>query len=67
LERHEKRDGGAQWCRFHLENIDFHNRVREGYRSMAAQEAGRLKLIDASGSIEEVQRAVWSVCEEAGI
>ena len=41
--------------RLELEDIAFHKRVRDGYHKLAAKEPERLKLIDVSGSIEEIQ------------
>jgi dTMP kinase len=41
--------------RLELEDIEFHKRVREGYHKLAAKEPERLKLIDVSRGIEEVQ------------
>jgi len=41
--------------RLELEDIEFHKRVRDGYHKLAAKEPERLKLIDVSGSIEEIQ------------
>jgi dTMP kinase len=41
--------------RLELEDLEFHQRVRNGYREIAARERGRIRLIDASGAVEEVQ------------
>jgi|WetSurMetagenome_2_1015567.scaffolds.fasta_scaffold577578_2 dTMP kinase len=41
--------------RLELEDIEFHKRVRNGYHKLAAKEPERLKLIDVSGRIEEIQ------------
>ena len=40
--------------RFELEDLRFHRRVREGYRSLAAAEPARFAIVDADGSIEDV-------------
>ncbi|EPR44789.1 Thymidylate kinase [Desulfovibrio sp. X2] len=40
--------------RFEAEDIDFHNRVREGYLAWAALHAERFRVVDASLSPEEV-------------
>jgi len=39
--------------RFENEEIKFHNRVRKGYLDIAKKEARRVKIVDASGSIQE--------------
>ena len=38
-------------------------RVAAGFRALAEQEPRRIALIDASGSIDEVFAAAWSVVE----
>ena len=40
--------------RFEAEDLRFHRRVREGYRSLAASEPARYAVVDAAGSEEEV-------------
>ena len=40
--------------RLELEDLRFHRRVREGYRSLAAAEPERFAIVDGIGSIEEV-------------
>ncbi len=44
--------------RFENTNISFHERLREGYLQMAADEPKRFAVIDASRSIEEVHTAI---------
>jgi dTMP kinase len=47
--------------RLELEDLEFHQRVRNGYREIAARERGRIRLIDASGNVEEVQDKIIDV------
>ena len=47
--------------RLELEDIEFHKRVMDGYRQIAAREPERIKLIDGSGSIEEIQRKIIDI------
>ena len=47
--------------RLELEDVEFHKRVRNGYHEIAAKEPERIKLIDASGSIEEVQSKIIKI------
>jgi dTMP kinase len=47
--------------RFELEDLEFHKKVRDGYLRVAAKEPGRIKLIDASGSIEEIQGKIINI------
>ena len=44
-------------------DVAFHQRVREGYRAMAAAEPGRWLVIDGRGTPEEVAEAVWRAVE----
>jgi dTMP kinase len=45
--------------RFELEDLSFHQRVREGYVKMAAAEPDRWLLIDASLPKEKVAGIIW--------
>ena len=47
--------------RLELEDLEFHRRVRSGYHEIVAEESERIKLIDASGSIEETQDKIVGV------
>ncbi|MBN1880202.1 dTMP kinase [bacterium] len=44
--------------RFENENLQFHHRVRDGYRSIAREEPGRVRLIDAGHSIEAISSSI---------
>ncbi|MEW6054435.1 MAG: dTMP kinase [Nitrospirota bacterium] len=53
--------------RFELEDAAFHEKVRAGYRRLAAEEPGRIKIIDATGSIGELHgRIVRIVSDHTG-
>ncbi|MNE51664.1 Thymidylate kinase [compost metagenome] len=45
---------GREINRLDLEGIDFHRQVREGYQIVARKYPERIRIIDASGSKEEV-------------
>lgn len=49
--------------RFELEQVEFFERVRRGYLSIAEQDPGRCKLIDASQPLEQVQSQITAVLE----
>jgi dTMP kinase len=51
--------------RFELETIEFHNRVREGFLHIAAEEPERVKVINASRSAEDVSKEIIMVIEES--
>jgi dTMP kinase len=42
---------------------EFHRRVVEGYRAMAAADPGRWRVVDGSGSVEEVEALVVKAFE----
>ncbi|HLA00819.1 MAG TPA: dTMP kinase [Thermodesulfovibrionales bacterium] len=47
--------------RLELEDLKFHKKVRAGYLQIAAREPERIKLIDGSGSIEEIHQKIISI------
>ena len=49
---------GAREERFELESVQFHQRVREGYLTLAAAEPDRFLIIDGSLGISETEAAV---------
>lgn len=64
LARAARRRGGAAADRFEHEALQFHARLREAYRELAAAEPARCVLVDASGSPEGVAVVVWKACTE---
>lgn len=53
------REGKARAeSRFEVENIAFHQRVRDGYISIAREHSGRVKVVDGSASDHEVRGEV---------
>ena len=49
--------------RLEREKIEFHQRLREGYRRLAQQEPQRLKIIDAQVSPEQVYAQIQAVIQ----
>ena len=49
---------GKEKDRMESAGIEFHNRVRKGYLEIAKQEPERIRVIDASKSIEEIHKEV---------
>lgn len=43
----------------------FHQRVREGFEELAAGASGRIRMVDAAGSVEEVHARVMETLEGA--
>lgn len=58
LARAHARPGGAD--RFESESAVFHERLRSGFRAIAAAEPDRCALIDAARSPDVVEVAVWA-------
>ncbi len=50
--------------RLELEDISFHERVRKGFIAMASKEPERIRLVDCSGSVEDVQTNVAGIIED---
>ncbi|MBI5190874.1 MAG: dTMP kinase [Nitrospirae bacterium] len=57
--------GAAHESRFEQEALAFHEKVRQGYLAIAACDRERVKVIDASGTIEEVWAVLREVVEAA--
>lgn len=49
--------------RLELEEVSFHNRVRDAYLILLHKNADRIQLIDATKSPHEVLEAAWTVLE----
>ena len=61
LQRVQKSRGGLD--RLEREKIEFHQRLRAGYRRLAQQEPQRLKIIDAQVSPEQVYAQIQAVIQ----
>jgi dTMP kinase len=64
LKRARKRNGDNKQGhegRFEEEPDEFHEKVRQGYLTIASCEMDRFKIIDASGTVEEIQAAIRKV------
>ncbi|HEU4433448.1 MAG TPA: dTMP kinase [Pyrinomonadaceae bacterium] len=47
--------------RLDIENAEFHSRVREAYLRIASAEPERVKIVDASGPVEQTQERVREI------
>ena len=47
--------------RLELEDIEFHRKVMEGFRDIARTDHGRIRIIDASVPLAEVQEQAWEI------
>ena len=50
---------GGHPDRFEAEGHEFHERVLAGFRTMAVEDAEHWRVVDASGSVDEVAARVW--------
>lgn len=60
-ERIRNQDGSLSEDRFEKENLLFHEKVRQGYLTLASLEPERFRVIDASGDPETVHENVVEV------
>ena len=51
-------------ARFENEELVFHDRVRQGYLKLVAQEPDRIRIVDASGNAEAVQEQVRKIVDK---
>ncbi|TSA55025.1 MAG: dTMP kinase [Planctomycetaceae bacterium] len=60
MKRISRLEGVSREDRFEREALNFHEKVREGYLSLARNEPERFRIIDGTKSIDEVHREVCS-------
>lgn len=61
--RAAKRRGNAAPDRFEAENVDFHARLRDAYRQIAADNPDRCVMIDANANTKTVAARIWRVVQ----
>jgi len=49
--------------RFEVEDLNFHRRVTKAFRALARKEAGRIKVVDSTGSVEKVQKDIQRIVD----
>lgn len=65
LQRSSQRHShGGEWNRLDAYELDFHQRVRQGYLELAKAEPGRWVVVDAAMSWQKVQSALRQVISE---
>jgi dTMP kinase len=60
LDRVKARRGEAKPDRFEAENVEFHEKLRQAFLAIAAQEPERCVVIDAGAPKEVVARKIWN-------
>lgn len=56
-------DRGVQ-DRIEQEDMTFHEKVRQGFKEIAAAESERIKIVAAEGSIDEIHQSVIKIVEQ---
>jgi dTMP kinase len=56
----------GEWNRLDQEDVEFHQRVRQGYLELAAAEPERWLCVDARPSVAEIQRRIREAVERFG-
>jgi len=54
----------AKWAqpdRMEGENLAFYERIRQGFLTLARIESGRMMVVDADKSLEDVEEEIWAV------
>jgi dTMP kinase len=67
LSRTVERNSGAGRAvedRFEKEKLDFHEKVRQGFLDLARAEPGRISVIDASGTVQEVFAVIRTIVDK---
>lgn len=60
LERAKLRRGEGEPDRFEAENLEFHQKLRDAYLAIAAEEPKRCVVIDAGAPKDAVARKIWA-------
>lgn len=60
LARATRRNQNGSEGRFEDQPIEFHRRVEEGYRKIAALEPARFRIVDGAGEASQVAERVWA-------
>ncbi len=64
MQRAAKRRGGSGADRFEDEALAFHEKLRDGFLMLAANEPARCVLLDATAPKEEVADQVWRIVSQ---
>jgi dTMP kinase len=60
LKRALIRRGSEAADRFETEALDYHQKLREAYRTLAEQEPARCVMINARSNKQEVSKQIWN-------
>ena len=54
---------GADWTRFEMEELEFHQRVVNGYRTLARSDPLHWRVIDASQDVDAIEGVIRQITE----
>ena len=60
----QRKAHGSEWNRLDAYNLEFHQRVREGYHILAESEPERWVMIEAGQAPEQIQAAIRKIVQE---
>ena len=63
LQRTSARRGDAKPDRFEAENTEFHEKLRDAFRALAADEPQRCVVVDAAAAKEKVAKQIWDTVQ----
>jgi dTMP kinase len=64
LARAKTRRGRGTADRFEAESVDFHERLRQAYRALAAEEPDRCIMVDGRAPRDVVAERIWSIVRD---
>jgi len=62
-----RRNGTDKMDRLDLESKDFHEKVRQGYLTLAKADQARWVVVDASRTIDEIAVDIWDIVGQRGL
>jgi dTMP kinase len=57
----ERARGRELFDRMESQSLEFYDRVRQGYLDLSKREARRVKVIDGSQTLDEVEKQIWDL------
>ena len=63
----ERKNGADENDRMEMKGLEFHNKVRDGFLKLSKKYPERIKIIDASKSVEDVTNQIKKILNDMGI
>jgi dTMP kinase len=61
--RNSGNNSAGNETRFDEQSLAFHQKVRDGYHRIAREEPGRFRIVDGSGTPEQVSARIWELVQ----